>query len=541
MAPQKRASSRAASRLVRAFALTTAVALAISWPGFAQQAGDAAGHKNAAVITIHGDITDITVDSVRRRIKEARQQNAELIVFDLDTPGGLVNSSIEIADLIRGLDDIKSVAWVNPDAYSGGSLVAVACDEIVMSRSSRIGDSQVIMGGPEGYTAVPEDLRPKVYTPVLHDFRTSAKLNGYSLVLCDAFVDPDLEVWWLENTATGEREFVFREEKLRRLGEAESGVDWAKQDGGDGGQWKLVKTYFDIILNKELPVAQPVVPEGELLQMSPAEAYAFGFCKAVINDDDALMSHYELASLTRFDALWSESLAHWLTSMPVRAFLLLVVFLAAYVEFHTPGVGLAGLVSLIALVVFVGAPYLTGLASIWEIVLIAAGILLLLLELFVVPGFGVAGVTGLVLIFTGLVATFIPEQPGRTFPTLFPALPATVEGLKTALVALVSAMIASVIGMMMLSRYLPKMPILRGMMPANPMPSEVLVEDPYRGAAHIGDLGQTESPLRPAGKARFGPVLVDVVAQGDWIEAGARVEVVERRGNRVVVRPMRAG
>lgn len=512
-------------------------------PGSAFSEGDVEPAKPAAVITLHGDITDITVESIRRRIEEARNQGAEVIVFDLNTPGGLVTSSISVADLIRNLQDIKTVAWVNPDAYSGGALVAVACNEIVMSRSSRIGDSQVIMGGPEGVTAVPEDLRPKIYTPVLHDFRTSAKLNGYSQVLCDAFVDPDLEVWWVENTETGDREFVFADEKDRRIGDANRRgprIDWDSEIGEDEApRWRLVESYYDIILKKDLPVKQPVVPSGELLQMSPAEAFAYGFSKGVVHTDDELAAHYGLGEISRFNPLWSESLAHWLTSMTVRAFLLAVIFLAAYVEFHTPGVGVAGLVALIALAIFVGAPFMAGFASIWEIALIVVGVLLLMLELFVIPGFGVAGIAGFICIMAGLFATFVPEQPGRTIPSLFPAVPATVEGLKTGLMTMVSSMVASIIGIIMLSRYLPKVPMLRGLVPANPMPTEVLVDDPYRGAAHIGDLGRTESPLRPAGKARFGSVLVDVVAQGDMIEAGVPIEVVERRGNRVVVRPTR--
>jgi len=64
-----------------------------------------------------------------------------------------------------------------------------------------------------------------------------------------------------------------------------------------------------------------------------------------------------------------------------------------------------------------------------------------------------------------------------------------------------------------------------------------LVEDPYRGAARVGDVGTAEGPLRPSGKARFGGMLVDVVTQGDFLDPGARIEVIERRGNHVVVRP----
>ncbi len=502
------------------------------------QAGDPGGaQKTAAIVPLHGEITDVTAESIKRRIDAAIKKGATTIVLDLDTPGGLVTSSIAIADAIRNLSDVRTVAWVNPDAISGGSLVAVACDEIVMARSSRMGDSQVIMGDLTGVQAVPEDLKAKAYSPVLHDFKTSARRNGYSEVLAEAFVIPEREVWWLENVRNGDREFVFREEKEKRLHEG----DHAPKEGVEKPDidWKLVESYYDELLKTNVPVRQPIDGEDQLLVVSPGEAIAYGFCKGIVSDESDLRSRYGLAQIIRLEPLWSESLAHWLTSVYVRGFLLIVLFLAAYVEFHTPGVGLAGLVALIALAIFVGAPYVTGLANVWEIVLIAAGLLLICLELFVIPGFGIAGISGVMMVLTGLVATFIPDEPGRTFPSLFPALPTTLHGLRIAVITLVSSMTASLIGMIMLSRFLPRVPVFNKLIPANPTPSQVLVEDPYRGAARVGDVGVAEGMLRPAGKARFGSMLVDVVTQGELIDASATVEVIERRGNRVVVRAVR--
>ena len=89
---------------------------------------------------------------------------------------------------------------------------------------------------------------------------------------------------------------------------------------------------------------------------------------------------------------------------------------------------------------------------------------------------------------------------------------------------------------MLLARYLPGLPAIRGLMPANPTPSEVAIDDPYRGMARVGDPGQAETVLRPGGKARFGSMLVDVVTQGDYIDQGTPIEVIERHGNQVVVR-----
>ncbi len=494
----------------------------------------------AAILPLQGEITDVTVQSLKRRIELARDQGARIIIFDMDTPGGLVNSSIAIADLVRSQSDIKTVAWVNPNAHSGGALVAMACDEIVMARSSRIGDSQVIMGGPSGVTAVPVELQPKAYTPVLHDFRTSARKNGYSQVLCESLVVPEREVWWLENINTGEREFVFTDEKVKRLGE---GKPAPAPDSSEAqpSEWKLVEKFYDPVLEMNVPALQPVERKDQLLEMSPSEAIAFGFSKGVVSDEDDLRAKYDFDNVVRLAPLWSESLALWLTSIYVRGFLLLVIFLSAYVEFHTPGVGLAGLVALIALAIFVGAPYVTGLANVWEIIIVFAGLLLICLELFVIPGFGVAGISGVMMILAGLIATFIPDEPGRSFPQFFPAMPTTIHGLKLAIATLVSSMTASLIGILMLSRFLPRVPVFNKLVPANPTPSQVAVEDPYRGMARVGDIGQTEGTLHPAGKARFGSVLVDVVTEGEYLQPNCTIEVIERRGNRVVVRAAKRG
>jgi membrane-bound serine protease (ClpP class) len=514
---------------------------------------------NVAVLSVHDMLTDVTVESLKRRIEHAKARGAKVIVLDMDTPGGLVTSSIAIADLMRELTDIKTVAWVNPNAHSGGSIVAVACDEIIMTRSSRIGDSQVILGGPAGAEAIPEELQPKAYTPVLADFRTSCRLHGYSQVLCEAFVLPEREVWWLEQVETGERKFVFRDEKVELMGEKDEDSKPADEDNTEAAdvddastepeeptkeptppsappQWKLVKTYHDPVLDAEVDTIQPIVRDDQLLEMSAGEAYAYGFCKEIVSNESGVIARYGAAELFRLDANWSELLAFWLTSMYVRGFLLLVIFLAAYVEFHTPGVGVAGLVALIALAIFVGAPYLTGLANIWEILLIVLGVILLGLELFVIPGFGIAGISGLAFVLVGLVATFVPDEPGRWFPLFAPDLQGTIEWVQRGLATVVGAMGISLVGMFLLSKYLPKTPVFQRIVPANPTPSEVMVEDPYRGAARVGDIGLTQGPLHPAGKAVFDNVLVDVVTRGEYLDADARVEVIERHGNRVVVR-----
>lgn len=494
------------------------------------------------IIPISDEISDVTTESIKRRVEQAKDDGATVVIFELDTPGGYVTSALDICNFIKRQTDIKTVAWVNSEAYSAGSMISVACDEIVMSRASVIGDCGVIMGGPTGPAAVPEDLKAKAESPVLEQFRDSARLNDYDRLLSEAMVRSDMEVWWIENIDTGEREFVTTDVKDERVVDEETRKGLlgsiSKLTQREGG-WKLVKSYTDIGTGKEVDVDQPVVKRTELLTMTEDRAYAFGFSRGIVNDEGDLRERYNLAGeLTRFDFSWSEVFARWLTSMPVRGFLLIIVFLGAYVEFNTPGVGVPGLVALIALGIFLGAPFVTGLANFWEIVVVILGFILLAVEIFIIPGFGVAGITGIILLMVGLLATFMPEEPGRFFPIYWPSLDSTVAGLEAGLKTVGIALVVSIAGMVGLAKYLPKTRVLAGLIPENPTMESVAIADPYQGVARVSDIGVAQTPLRPAGKARFGAILVDVVAEGGMVDPGTEIEVILREGKRVVVRPV---
>ncbi len=498
--------------------------------------------KNGVIIPIRGEINDIMFESIERRIEDARKAEAKLIIFELDTPGGAVHSALDICDLIKSLTDIKTIAWVHTEAYSAGSMISLACDEIVMSTASTIGDCGVILGGPTGASEVPEGLRAKAESPVIEEFRDSASRRDYDLLLCESMVVKERVVYWIENIDTGERRFVNEENKIQLTGGKVDENSFAATDEDEKEyEWKLVKSYTDIVTGKDIKITQPVVPATELLTMRQSKAAAFGFCKAICSSPTDLKIRYNVDEpLVVLSSNWSERFTSWLTSMPVRIFLLALLLLGAYVEFHTPGVGIAGLVSLICLAIFVGAPYMTGLANVWEIVIVFIGFGLIALEVFVIPGFGVAGISGMVCVVVGLLATFIPEEPGRTLPIYWPQFEPGLQGLKVGVTTLGSALGASIFGMIMISRLLPRISWLQGAMPLNPSPAEVGIVDVYDGYAREGDVGMVESTLRPAGKVRFGNMLVDVVTQGMFVDPGTEVEVCERQGNRVVVRPIQS-
>ncbi len=524
------------------------------------------GFNKAAIIPIKDEINDVMSKSLGRRIQQAQDQGARLLIFELDTPGGGVSSALDICNRIKSVPpEIHTVAWIKPRAFSAGAMIAMACNEIVVAPYSQIGDCQPIMVGAEGVQAIPDDIRAKFTGPVLTEFRDSARNRGYDQLMCMAMVQPQIEVFWIENSKTKQRLFVDRAERDEKFGidatkapesrskktvtrqkdpmdqdvekvelevRARPGQRW--EEVKSKTEWQYVRSVGNFVVDR-----QPIVASDELLTMTQDEAIAYGFAQFKVDSDKQLIDVFDITGpVARLDQTWSEELVNWLTNPIVRGILMVLVILGAYAEFHAPGMGLPGLVALICLVIFLGAPYLTGLANAWEIILVLLGLALLALEIFVIPGFGVAGVAGIVLIFMGIVATFIPDMDS---PFSIPRITNTYmwRGLGTGLKVMASAIAASLVGAVALSRFFPRVPYVGKIVAANPTPEEITVPSPYGHVAFLGDMGKTEGTLRPAGKARFGDTLVDVVSQSEFIGPGEPVEVIERQGNRIVVRRVR--
>jgi len=509
------------------------------------------------VLPIRGEITNVTHDSLKRRLGTIKDANPQVLVIELDTPGGGLHATIDVCHLLKTLrdDGVRVVAWVNHEAYSGGTIIALAADEIVMARNATIGDCQPIQITQEGVSAIPESIKPKATSPLLEELEDSARRNKYEYETLLALIDPQVSLFWLKNTQTGEKRLVDTKgrDRLFNLDRKEStagvsgllkilGSDVEKDTKESDGlvsdskslTWKYIED--DAVLGR---ISQPVDGPNQLLTMRTDKAKAFGFCQATVSNDAELRDFLKVSwPVTRLESNWIESCIEWLASPMVRGVLFLVMLLAAYAELHTPGLGLAGGVALVCLVLFLGAPYLTGVAVKWEIAAVVLGVILLLVELFVIPGFGVIGILGIVLLGVGLLFSFAPGEPGfeREWVPSIPTLQMTYDALKHGLYALTGGLVGSLVGMYLIARYLPNMPVAGTLIAPNPDHEAVQIDDPYQGVALVGDTGTAETLLRPAGKARFGETLVDVVSEGEYIENGAAVVVVERRGNRVVVR-----
>ncbi|MHC4441341.1 MAG: NfeD family protein [Planctomycetota bacterium] len=510
---------------------------------------------NAVIITVKDEITDITFDSIERRLKSVGEENLDMVIFELDTPGGVLGTTLEICDKIKSLRDkgIATYAWVNNEAYSAGTIMALATDGIIMASRATIGDCQPIMITGMGATAIPESIEAKATSPLLAELRDSTRRNKYNWHMILSLIRPEMQIFWLVNTTTGQKRFVTQRgrDELFGLSEFDRDEDEDDEEGKKKKKkrrsrsepipdsesktdWEYVKK--DPVIDGE--IIQPIVSDRDLLTMKTDEAVAYGFCIATLDNERELVQHFKIGgTITRVENTWLETAIEWLASPSVRAILFLLMMLGAYAEFQSPGLGVPGAVALVALVLFLGAPYLAGYTVTWEIGAIVLGIILLAVEMFVIPGFGVAGITGIILLMVGLLASFVPEEPGFEEDWFrLPSLPATYTYLKHGLYSIAGGLIASVIGMVMVAKYFPKVPVAGRIIAPNPTREQITIDDPYQGMADVGAVGESAGPLRPAGTARFGGIMVDVVTRGDYIEAGIKVEVVERHGNRVVVR-----
>jgi membrane-bound serine protease (ClpP class) len=223
------------------------------------------------------------------------------------------------------------------------------------------------------------------------------------------------------------------------------------------------------------------------------------------------------------------------------AVLVMVALLALYIELSAPGIGLPGLVALICFVIIIGSKYLVGLANWVEVALFIVGLVLLAIEIFVLPGFGVAGALGIICVLVGLFGMLIKNPPNR-LP--WPHSSLDWQLFVSGVLGLSLGVAGFIVLAWLLAKHLPKFQFLSGLMLAPTVATQggemrVSMTTPPESkiaALNVGDTGEVTSTLRPTGKARFGDAIVDVVATAEFLDKGTKVQITEIHGNRVVVR-----
>ncbi len=478
----------------------------------------------AFVIPVEGPITDTTAEAIERKVLRCKAGGAELVIFRLDTPGGSGEAMDRIVQLIlEELSGIRTVAFVAPKALSAGAIISLACNEIVMRRTGVIGDAMPIMIGPEGLVEIPPKERGKFESAARGQVRVLAGRNGYDLAVCEAMVTITHELWLIRHAGTGELRIVEASEWRHRVTGAPPSTAPAAAAPSEDSSWQYLRTLDG---------------PDELVTLTAEEATFVGLAAAVADSLEALGERYGLAGPADIlEDNWSERLVTFLTSPAVVAVLFFVGLLCVYVEIHTPGFGVPGTVAILCFAVLFGSRYLVGMAAWWEIALFVLGLVLLGVELFVTPGFGVVGITGILCCIVALLAMFVPNDP-LSLP--IPSTKLDWSILAKGVLALGVAFVAAGMVMPLLARVLPRVPVAGRLVLVPPVSSVVppVGESSPLRTIQPGQRGVVTSTCRPAGMARFADVLVDVVAEGAFIEAGTTVVVLKNEGNRLVVAPV---
>ena len=269
-----------------------------------------------------------------------------------------------------------------------------------------------------------------------------------------------------------------------------------------------------------------VVESGKLLTLTTEEAVEIGYAEA-IEDLDALLVElgHEGATVVTLELNWAERLVRFFSSSLVSPFLLSLGFLGLLIEIRTPTFGLAGTMGLISLGLFFGSNMIVGLAGLEDVLIVGAGLVLLGIEAFVVPGFGIFGVAGVVAILTGLYMSLLGNIP-------------TMPDFTRAAWVLTSSMLLLIGSAWALIRTLPSSSRLAesGIFLLAKTTSATGYESAEVRSDLVGKHGTAITDLRPAGTALVGDERIDVVSESEWISAGTPVKILSAEGYRHIVR-----
>ena len=273
-----------------------------------------------------------------------------------------------------------------------------------------------------------------------------------------------------------------------------------------------------------------LVDSTKLITLTSAEALKYKIADTVVTNFKDLLSYFNLqnAKEVGVSSNWAEGIVKFLNNPIISSILIMIGFFGLMAEIKTPGWGVAGTTALISLALFFGSSYILQLASIMEILLFIIGLLLLLAEIFVIPGFGVAGISGIVLIFASIFLSLLGSKPFIDM-----------EMVSIAIIQLSGAMLFALLAMFALVKYLPKSSAFnRLVLSQSENAEEGFVSYPSEKEL-VGKIGIAYTTLRPGGTAVIDGKKVDVVADSEYLDQGTKIKVLRVEGIKVVVTPLK--
>lgn len=470
-------------------------------------------------------ITQATWIYVRAALEHYQKEKPAFIILELNTPGGEVFSSQKISDALKEMDTqygVPVVAFVNNWAISAGAMLAYSCRFIGIVKDASMGAAEPVFAADGKMKSAPE----KVNSALRADFGNRASFFDRDPKIAEAMVDKDIILVrrhgrilklnseeQIRKSGIEPDEIITTEGKLLTLN-AEQQIEYGVAD-------------FMVLPTRLTPISDAEESAGSW----PAEKsllFSHPFFKQI---PDSTIITYQMDWKTRFFSI----LAH----PAVASLLFLGMLLGFYVEINSPGFGFPGSLALICMFLIVLSSFSLQAVGWLEFIFLIAGLLMILIDIMVIPTFGILGISGAILCLMGLFGLMLPGIREVSFDLDSQTLNAAGEFVLLRFVWLCGALLAAIVLIVLLAKYV---------MPTFTAYSRLILKGDEQEAAEgfvagptekelpkIGTSGIVEATLRPAGKVVIDDSLYDAVSIGNFIEKGSSIVVVRVEAGKLIV------
>jgi len=410
---------------------------------------------------------------IQRTLEDAESNEATAVIFDINTFGGRVAAATQIKDAILGAD-ILTIAFINRRAISAGALISLSCEKIYMTGGGLIGAATAVdMTGKKG--------SEKVISFMREEMASTAEKRGRSKEIARGMVDEELTFTHLV-----------------------IGGDSIKVDDIEGRK------------------------DGKLISLTTEQALKYKIADGTAENMEALLDSLGYSSFKIIETTenWSEAIVRFLTNPVVASLLTTFGFLGILFELQSPGWGIPGFVGLTCLILSLSASYIAQLATMSDMLFVLTGLALILLEVLVIPGFGIAGLGGIGLMIYGLYLLLLPD------------IPVGEEVLGQAMDGFLIGLVGAVIGLVLLAKLMIKTKFWEQLTAPDTQKKEDGYSNTLGWESLQGETGIADTDLHPSGWVRVKDQRIFVVSEGEFIEEGKEIKILSVDGNRVLVREL---
>ena len=410
---------------------------------------------------------------IQRTLEDAESNEATAVIFDINTFGGRVDAATQIKDAILGAD-ILTIAFINRRAISAGALISLSCEKIYMTGGGLIGAATAVdMTGKKG--------SEKVISFMREEMASTAEKRGRSKEIARGMVDEELTFTHLV-----------------------IGGDSIKVDDIEGRK------------------------DGKLISLTTEQALKYKIADGTAENMEALLDSLGYSSVQTIETTenWSEAIVRFLTNPVVASLLTTFGFLGILFELQSPGWGIPGFVGLACLILSLSASYIAQLATMSDMLFVLTGLALILLEVLVIPGFGIAGLGGIGLMIYGLYLLLLPD------------IPVGEEVLGQAMDGFLIGIVGAVIGLVLLAKLMIKTKFWEQLTAPDTQKKEDGYSNTLGWESLQGETGIADTDLHPSGWVRVKDQRIFVVSEGEFIEEGKEIKILSVDGNRVLVREL---